>query len=103
MADKYDPSCPNCGGETKHYDCVDRIIKTKAGTKNIIRIRRSRCTKCKKIFRNMPRNLLPHKHYDADIIKGVIEGIITSDTIGYEDYPCEMTMIRWKAQNLHKL
>ena len=26
---------------------------------------------------------------------GVIEGLITPETLGYEDYPCEMTMHRW--------
>ena len=36
----------------------------------------------------------------AKIIDGVIEGLITCDTVGFEDYPCELTMIRWKTQNI---
>ena len=97
-------NCPSCGGESKHYDCVDRIIKTKGGVKNIIRIRRSKCLQCNRIFRNIPFNLSPHKHYDSEIISGVIEGYITPDTIGYEDYPCEVTMNRWKnAKNTESL
>lgn len=88
--------CPNCGGELKHYDSVNRVIKTKGGNKSYIKVRRLKCTICKKIHRNVPSYLIPYKHYDVDIISGVIEGYITPDTIGYEDYPCEMTMIRWK-------
>lgn len=38
-----------------------------------------------------------YKQYESEIIAGVIEGLITCETFGYEDYPCEMTMIRWKA------
>lgn len=26
----------------------------------------------------------------------VLEGLITCETLGFEDYPCEMTMIRWR-------
>ena len=46
----------------------------------------------------MPKNILPFKHYEKDIIEGVTEGWITSDTLGYEDYPCEMTMKRWREE-----
>lgn len=44
-----------------------------------------------------PRFIYPYKQYESEIITGVIEGLITCETFGYEDYPCEMTMIRWKA------
>lgn len=88
--------CPNCGGELKHYDSVHRIVRTKGGIANRIKIRRLRCSKCKRLHRNIPSNLMPYKHYDIEIINGVIEGYITPDTIGYEDYPCEVTMARWK-------
>ena len=88
--------CPNCGGDLKHYDSVYRIVRTKGGVKNRIRIRRVRCSKCEKIHRYIPENIIPYKQYEADIINGVIAGYITPDTIGYEDYPCEMTMNRWK-------
>ena len=33
---------------------------------------------------------------NTNIIIGVIEGLITCETFGFEDYPCEMTMIRWR-------
>lgn len=31
------------------------------------------------------------------------KGKITSDMIDYEDYPCEMTMTRWRTLNLQSL
>lgn len=40
------------------------------------------------------------KHYEADIIDGVVEGLIGPDTLGYEDFPCEETMKRWKKQGI---
>mgnify|MGYP006982906734 CR=1 FL=1 len=44
-----------------------------------------------------PRLYFTIQQYESEIIAGVIEGLITCETFGYEDYPCEMTMIRWKA------
>ena len=88
-------SCPNCGGDLKHYDSVKRVQKTKNGVKKHIKIRRLRCVSCKKIHRELPISILPYKHYEADVIEGVRKGYITQDTIGFEDYPCSMTMLRW--------
>lgn len=42
---------------------------------------------------------VPYKQYEAEVIIGVLEGFITCETIGFEDYPCEMTMVRWQAQD----
>lgn len=91
-------SCPNCGGELKHYDSVRRLVRTIRGARNRIKIRRFQCRVCRKIHRELPEYLLPHKHYEADIIKGVREGHITPETIGYEDYPCDVTKMRWITQ-----
>ena len=41
----------------------------------------------------------PYKQYEAEVIIGGLEGFITCETIGFEDYPCEMTMVRWQAQD----
>lgn len=91
-------NCPDCGGELKHYDSVRRLVRTTRGAKNRIKIRRLRCVDCNKLHRELPRHILPYKHYEADVIKGVQEGLISSETIGYEDYPCAMTMLRWVTQ-----
>lgn len=97
-------SCPSCGGKLEYYDSVSRIIRTKERKTQHIRVRRLRCSKCGAVHRELPDYIFPYKQYEAEIIRGVIEGLITCETMGYEDYPCEMTMIRWKSsQNLHLL
>lgn len=96
--------CPKCGGELIFYDNVSRIVRTKYRKSKWVRIRRLRCSKCSKIHRELPKFIYPYKQYESEIIIGVIEGLITADTLGFEDYPCEMTMMRWRAsQNLHSV
>ena len=90
--------CPNCGGGLKYYDRVKRILRTKGGYKTFLKVRRFRCIRCNKLHRELPEFIFEYKHYEAEIINGVIEGYITSDTIGYEDYPCERTMSRWSSR-----
>ncbi len=90
--------CPNCGASLKFYDNVTRIVRTRKRISRYIKLRRFRCCKCGRVHRELPEDILPYKQYEAEIIRGVLEGFITPETIGYEDYPCEMTMIRWKAQ-----
>ncbi len=88
----------------KYYDTVKRILRSKNGVKNFIVIKRYKCVQCKYIRRILPEDLIRNKHYDVEIIRGVVEGLITSDTLGFEDYPCEVTMKRWKAsQDLQRL
>ena len=87
--------CSYCGGTLKYYDKVSRIVKTKGGHKQKIEIRRVRCINCRRMHRKLPDFLVPYRHYESEIIKGVLDGFITSDTIGFEDYPCETTMNRW--------
>lgn len=91
--------CPKCGGQLKYYDSVKRLVRTKYGRKKKVVVPRFRCTQCHSIHRELPDFIFPYKQYEADIIIGVIEGLITSETIGFEDYPCEMTMIRWHLQS----
>jgi hypothetical protein len=89
--------CPKCGGGLKYYDKVKRIVRAKGRIFKYVYIRRLRCSDCGVTHREIPRNIFPFKHYEAEIIKGVLEGLITSETLGFEDYPCETTMIRWRA------
>lgn len=96
-------TCPECGGTLKYYDKVQRIIRTNNRISKHIEIRRFKCTKCGMIHREIPDDIFPYKQYEAEIIRGVLEGLITSDVLGFEDYPCEMTMIRWKAQKIQLL
>lgn len=93
MVNKY---CSKCFIKTKRYDFVYRTMKLNDNKKEIIQIERFRCPKCKSIHRVLPSFIYPYKQYKASIINDVINGYIDSDTIGYEDYPCELTMKRWK-------
>lgn len=88
--------CPKCGGQLKYYDHVQRLVRTKFGNKKWVAIRRLRCCKCHAVHRELPDFIFPYKQYESDIIIGVLEGLITCETLEFEDYPCEMTMIRWR-------
>lgn len=88
-------NCPDCGGDLKYYDRVSRMMRVKGGNKRYLKLRRFRCICCRKLHRELPNFIFPYKQYEADIIKGVQDGYITPDTIGFEDHPCEMTMNRW--------
>ena len=89
--------CKKCGTELKRYDQVSRIIRTKYRKTTWIKVERFQCPCCGQIHRKLPDDIFPYKQYDAEIIKGVLEGIITCETYGYEDYPCEATMKRWRS------
>lgn len=92
--------CSDCGGRLKYYDKVSRIVRTKGRQTKWVKIPRYYCQSCEKIHRHLPDYIYPYKQYESEVITGVVEGYITCETIGYEDYPCEMTMIRWRALNL---
>ena len=93
-------TCSKCGGNMKYYDSVLRIVRTKGRNTKWVKVRRLRCINCGYLCRELPDYIFPYKQYEAEIIRGVIEGLITCETIGYEDYPCEMTMIRWISQKI---
>jgi len=95
MIREVDSTCPNCGGDLKYYDNVQRIVRTKGRKTKRLKIRRLRCYSCGSLHRELPDSIFPYKQYEAEVINGVLEGFITADTIGYEDYPSEMTMFRW--------
>lgn len=100
MVTNDESTCSNCGGNLKYYDNVKRIVRTKGRNTEWIKIRRLQCPDCGSLHRELPDYIFPYKQYEAEIIRGVLEDLITSDTLGYEDYPCEATMIRWKTQKI---
>lgn len=73
-------------------------MKLEGGERNFLQIERMRCTNnsCGRIHHALPDCLAPYKHYAAEIIAGVLDGVITPDDAEDEDYPCEATMLRWK-------
>lgn len=98
MIEPNDTICPKCKGELKHYDTVKRIVRTKGRRTKYVYIRRAKCIICSSVHREIPNFIFPYKQYESELIIGVLEGYITPDTLGYEDYPCEMTMKRWTCQ-----
>lgn len=96
-------TCPVCNGELIYYDKVKRIVRTKYRKTYWIKIRRLKCRNCSSLHRELPDFIFPYKQYEAEMIKGVVEGLIFSDTLGFEDYPCEKTMLRWKSRKLQLL
>ena len=93
--------CPSCGQDMRYYDSVKRTVKGRANSKRVIKIKRYRCHICSRVHRQLPNYIFPYKQYDSEIIIGVIENLITCETFGFEDYPCELTMIRWRARIKH--
>lgn len=88
--------CDRCKcTDVRRYDKVKRLTKGKGGEKIWIEVERYQCKRCKHTFRVLPDNIKKFKQYQNEIIDGVKEGLIDSDTLGYENYPCEMTMKRW--------
>lgn len=73
-------------------------MKLEDGEKRFIYMERLKCTNegCRRLHNALPDKLVPHKHYAAEIISGVLDDVITTDDLEDEDYPCEATMLRWK-------
>ena len=87
--------CPVCGGTLKYRDTRPRIRKKEGGVKEYLMIRRLRCTECHRHHNELPDCLVPHKHYEAEVISGVIDGIVTSEDADSEDAPSLLAMLRW--------
>lgn len=96
MIREHDKVCPDCGGVFHPYGTTKRLVRGKRGESKIIFIKRYKCRSCNKVHNLIPYSITPYLRYDNEVISGVIEGFITSDTLGFENYPCELTMKRWK-------
>lgn len=96
-------NCPKCGNPLKYYDTRRRIVLSKKRSVKKAYIRRLKCTVCQALHSELPDYIFPYKRYDAEIIQGVLEGLITSDTLGFENYPCAETMDIWRTRNLQGL
>ena len=78
-------------------DHVPRHRKIEGGIKEWYRIERRSCPAGCGLLRVLAEFLFPHKHYDADIITGTLDGTVNPERKEFEDYPCEKTMERWNA------
>lgn len=88
-------TCPRCGGELHYYDKTPRVVLEGNRKKKVIEVCRYRCEECGSLHRELPDYVYPFRQYDLGVIEGVLEGFISPETYGYEDYPCELTMKRW--------
>ncbi len=91
------PPCPICEGSLTYRDSVPRIRRKEGGTVEHLIIRRLRCTGCGTLHRELPDCLVPFKHYETQVIAGVLDGIVTPDDVDSEDYPCLETIRCWLA------
>lgn len=90
--------CKYCGGETKHRDYANRTIRLPGWQKEVIEVERVICKDCGRIQRVDVDGIGFRKRYSDEVRRDVIDGIVTEDDLEYEDYPCAMTMKRWKSQ-----
>lgn len=82
----------------KLYRRIDRISRKERGETSWIKIPLLYCEDCKNYHRALPESLMPYKHYEARIIRGVVSGSITCMDLDFEEYPCEDTMLLWKRE-----
>ena len=89
------PACPCCSECMNYRDSRKRIRRKEGGITEYLLVRRMYCSHCRRLHVELPDCLVPHKHYDAEVISGFIDGIVTPDDLDSEDRPCAMTMRRW--------
>lgn len=82
-------------------DTRKRVHKIAGGIKQWYVINRLKCKECNRLHNELPDCLVPYKHYDAELIEDVVEGIITEEDKEIEDYPCEGTLRHWKWWVFH--
>ena len=82
-----------------YRDSRKRIRCKKGGTRSWVLVSRFLCAVCHHLHTALPDFLAPHKHYETEIIREVIDGEVTTETIEAEtySYPSEITMVRWAA------
>ena len=72
------PTCPECQSPMKYRDTRQRHIRREGGEKLWGRIRRLFCKNCHRLHNELPTNLSPHKHYEVEVIEGVVDEVNAS-------------------------
>lgn len=88
-------TCPLCNGTLYYRDSRLRVRKKEGGKKEHLRIRRFRCGECHSYHNELPDCLVPYKHYETEVIAGVLDEIVCPGDLDSEDYPSFSTMLRW--------
>ena len=100
------PPCPECRGILAYRDSRKRILRREGGIRQWVVIRRFRCGQCGRLHNELPDCMVPYKHYHAEVISGVLDGVVSPEDLESEDYPCAETMrlwIQWLAINLERI
>lgn len=87
--------CPICNGDLIYRDRRPRVRKHEGGEKEWLLLRRLKCSSCNTLHTELPDCLAPYKHYETEVISGVLDGVVTADDVDSEDYPSNSTMKRW--------
>lgn len=53
------------------------------------------CPICHSYHTELPDCLVPYKHYEAEVISGVLDEVVRPENLDSEDYPSFSTMRRW--------
>lgn len=87
--------CPHCMRVLHHRDWKPRIRKKDGGEKEFLQVERLKCDHCSRLHTVLPNILAPFKHYETEVIAGVLDQVVQPDDLDDESYPSEVTMKRW--------
>ena len=65
------------------------------GEQRHIHVCRYKCACCGRIHTGLPEQVVPFKHYGAEVIESAVDEIIEPGAPEAEDYPCEKTFRNW--------
>lgn len=88
--------CRECKAKLKHRDVVPRIQRYPDKEPQWFIIERRQCTNesCRRIHRILPDEMIEFKHYSAETIEDVEDGVISEED-GC-DHPSDNTMRHWR-------
>lgn len=66
--------CPSCGALMSGYDSRRRKAIDAAGVQRVYLLRRFRCPRCHELHLQLPDFMAPHRHYEAAVIRAVLDG-----------------------------
>ena len=88
--------CPHCQKQMRVEKWRRRILIEEGGKRHWTRIRQMFCSDCHRYHNENPPWLCAYKHYEVEVIEGVVDGVLTDETLENIDHPCEQTRKRWK-------
>lgn len=86
--------CPTCHQRKKLYDHVRRYVRGYHDQRFTLYVPRYKC-QCG-LHRVLPKKAVPFKHFEAEVIENVVDGLISPGDEEIENHPCESTAVRWK-------